>query len=610
MALTVSVEPGGEIFLEFAKDKLRVWKAEMERAGQRSFSKVVIADTATMYVSSLLMAPGVYKDMIRITAGIAWNFYGTAGVTCRLGKIGQTNMVSVAAGGIVEAVSVYGKSYGLLRDADQRYFVVYPSGAVRRLSNGDYDALDILSGVLFIGNSFIANNSGWGLLLFDEVLNATVVTRDSAVDCGANAADGAYSQLVAVDGGEDTDVTPPGFYLMQYGDSDAEPEGYVRLYGAIEDGLVREHTPLAHAPIRAATQYDFIYAIYGAGPSEDDVITGPTLYSARHGSLGSQSRAATDWVPSAYGDQRAAAIASLSGWYLFEVEKVEDIPATTFATVYFAVTKVGFSFSDSGELVYTVSKVTVTFEAAYLFEITNDSVRLDYFLAVSTASQGYLFFVTESSNSWFPSGDFFCDLRVIDDAGAMLILDSDYPTLQRSFDVLQEAAAGATVSEPYFAMLDDEDGGPEDVINGPRSIRIYGRNGLVYVSPTRAFASVLDGTIRFAGASRDYVFFRVDGVDGEDFLVRHDGETIDLKNPTEDDSFTGIDAGIILSRDTVYSLGTATAPEARVAHVTNGQVVEEVSAPVVLDYAVSGTPSAIVPDRSNVMRFQELAAWQ
>src|SRR3990167_9006795 len=67
MAL-LQVDPGGEQFVPFAKKKLAQWKAQMRAAGVASWSKVVqVSDGSRIYINSLYLGAGQFRDRIRIT---------------------------------------------------------------------------------------------------------------------------------------------------------------------------------------------------------------------------------------------------------------------------------------------------------------------------------------------------------------------------------------------------------------------------------------------------------------------------------------------------------------------------------------------------------------
>ena len=67
MSLSLSVDPGGEQFVTFAKKKLKQWHAEMLRTGQQALARTMLVDTGdTIYFNSLHLGNGVFRDRIRI----------------------------------------------------------------------------------------------------------------------------------------------------------------------------------------------------------------------------------------------------------------------------------------------------------------------------------------------------------------------------------------------------------------------------------------------------------------------------------------------------------------------------------------------------------------
>ncbi len=70
MPLLQYVEPGGEIYLPFAKKKLAQWKAEMLVSGHPTFARVIfVTDGSTIYINSVYRGHGIFFDRIRITSG-------------------------------------------------------------------------------------------------------------------------------------------------------------------------------------------------------------------------------------------------------------------------------------------------------------------------------------------------------------------------------------------------------------------------------------------------------------------------------------------------------------------------------------------------------------
>lgn len=75
----IQVEPGGEIFISFAKKKLRRWHAEMLRSGVQILHRVIeISEGSRIYIDSVLLGNGVFRDRIRIT-GAGARLYGING---------------------------------------------------------------------------------------------------------------------------------------------------------------------------------------------------------------------------------------------------------------------------------------------------------------------------------------------------------------------------------------------------------------------------------------------------------------------------------------------------------------------------------------------------
>jgi hypothetical protein len=67
MPLLAQVDPGGEKYLPFAKRKLRYWHEGMLRENVRVLARVIqVSDGSRIYVNSLLLGNGIFKDRIRI----------------------------------------------------------------------------------------------------------------------------------------------------------------------------------------------------------------------------------------------------------------------------------------------------------------------------------------------------------------------------------------------------------------------------------------------------------------------------------------------------------------------------------------------------------------
>lgn len=74
----LQIDPGGEKYLSFAKKKLRQWHEEMLSTGVASVARTILVDDGTtIYINSLLVGDGVFKDRIRITG--ADQFYWEEG---------------------------------------------------------------------------------------------------------------------------------------------------------------------------------------------------------------------------------------------------------------------------------------------------------------------------------------------------------------------------------------------------------------------------------------------------------------------------------------------------------------------------------------------------
>ena len=68
MPLLQQVDPGGEIYLAFARRKLAQIKAQMSAAGVATFARTILADNGTtIYLNSVALGHGLYRDRIRIT---------------------------------------------------------------------------------------------------------------------------------------------------------------------------------------------------------------------------------------------------------------------------------------------------------------------------------------------------------------------------------------------------------------------------------------------------------------------------------------------------------------------------------------------------------------
>lgn len=92
-------DPGGEKYISFARRKLDFWHEQMVASGQRSIFKVVqVSDGSVIYASSLMAAPGVFMDKIRITGGLKYLWatdaaYPTFSVTVNLDSFDGTTAV-------------------------------------------------------------------------------------------------------------------------------------------------------------------------------------------------------------------------------------------------------------------------------------------------------------------------------------------------------------------------------------------------------------------------------------------------------------------------------------------------------------------------------------
>ena len=73
MPLLQQVDPGGEIYLAFARRKLAQIKAQMSAAGVATFARTILADNGTtIYLNSVALGHGLYRDRIRITGSAAY----------------------------------------------------------------------------------------------------------------------------------------------------------------------------------------------------------------------------------------------------------------------------------------------------------------------------------------------------------------------------------------------------------------------------------------------------------------------------------------------------------------------------------------------------------
>lgn len=70
MPLLQQVDPGGEIYLPFAKAKLRLWHAQMIRDRVWTLSRLIrVSDGASIHIDSLYLGQGLFRDRIRIEFG-------------------------------------------------------------------------------------------------------------------------------------------------------------------------------------------------------------------------------------------------------------------------------------------------------------------------------------------------------------------------------------------------------------------------------------------------------------------------------------------------------------------------------------------------------------
>lgn len=77
MPLLKSVDPGGEIYLSFAKKKLNDMHAQMAGSGVRSLHRtVLVTDGSQIFLDSLLLSHGIYSDRIRITTSGGFVVFG------------------------------------------------------------------------------------------------------------------------------------------------------------------------------------------------------------------------------------------------------------------------------------------------------------------------------------------------------------------------------------------------------------------------------------------------------------------------------------------------------------------------------------------------------
>lgn len=104
MSLLQYAEPGGEYLIPWAKNKLKLMRGEMLRAGRASAHKVVyVSDSSVIYMDSLYLGRGQFRDSIRITAQSGysgqWVFSTLAAIRTkglRLGKNYTSLMVHTA----------------------------------------------------------------------------------------------------------------------------------------------------------------------------------------------------------------------------------------------------------------------------------------------------------------------------------------------------------------------------------------------------------------------------------------------------------------------------------------------------------------------------------
>lgn len=72
----IGCDPGGEYLIPWARKKLNFWHQQMVASGRWSLFKIVqVSDGSVVYASSLMAAPGVFLDKIRITTSPGWDFF-------------------------------------------------------------------------------------------------------------------------------------------------------------------------------------------------------------------------------------------------------------------------------------------------------------------------------------------------------------------------------------------------------------------------------------------------------------------------------------------------------------------------------------------------------
>ncbi|MCR4302148.1 MAG: hypothetical protein NUV51_11095 [Sulfuricaulis sp.] len=75
MGGVIQVEPGGEIYIPYAKKKLRELHEYMTRAGLGAFNKRIdVSDGSAIYLNSLALGNGQFTDKIRITSGVDYKY--------------------------------------------------------------------------------------------------------------------------------------------------------------------------------------------------------------------------------------------------------------------------------------------------------------------------------------------------------------------------------------------------------------------------------------------------------------------------------------------------------------------------------------------------------
>lgn len=650
MTLRLDIQPGGEKYFSFAKQKLAQLKQWMLKARMGSFTKHFKIDNSDIWVNSVSMGAGAFLDFIRITAGAVWDFYFATppgvpmsleaaeaivndpvalaafaaglGVTVdqliaianflgislvqtvqlfgsTLGKqqlwvLGENTGVDIGLNReIVAASKSYENTFGLAKDGDGKYYFIAPNGAVSKFWAGEYDGRELTNAINAPVTSSVGNVPYMAMkndiaLVFDGSIGIPKYFASKEKSIEIPSLDASYvSDIFAV---EDR-----AYYIRW--STIGNPLDHIEAYDL--EGNVYTSPALSTFPMLRSSLREVYYLL------REDTFT--DIYSLTRGFITRHPAFpyASFTIGAAACNKNSYSIAGVTVWEPnFDDPFLRGVATLTAATVT-------ETYNEQGDFAGFLSSVVSSTVPA----VDNLESSPSIVFRASLSSRDYIWHIfTRTFADEAGLNNFYIDFLRSDGALFSVLIDENSTFIPDIYPFAGSAMYGATKDTPYVFLNQQKDGE-----GTPRYLSVISPSGFQHIF-TGLAAGPFAQTIENWGNTNDvhYVWgmSATDEVIGNPPPIRHlfgsDGSethlTEDANAKTERAEFNSYVPATppLTTKENIYGLFTHSIPEQSNAaiHITQKQG----DAADVHIYPVGGAvPRA--PARAYILRPQEFEAW-